>query len=83
MKLVTASIRRKALLLLGAFILGGAVLNTDGVLVDGSGKVVLRQGQRVSVQATLTHGDGDTPCAYTDILSVSTFESLPAASSAR
>lgn len=51
--------------------------NSDGVLIDSSGKVVLREGQRVSVNATLTHASGDTPCNYTEILTVVSFEALP------
>ena len=51
--------------------------NTDGVVVDASGAVVLREGQRVTVDATLRDGGGDTPCSSTRILTVLSFEPLP------
>jgi len=50
--------------------------NTDGVLIDATGNVVLREGQRVRVNATLAHANGDTPCDYTEILTVVSFEAL-------
>jgi hypothetical protein len=46
----------------------------DGVVVDQAGNVVLKTGERVTVRAHLTHRDGDTPCDYTQILTVETFE---------
>ena len=57
-------------------------LGTDrpGVLRDSSGAVVLTEGQRVRVHGTVRHGDGDTPCGFTEILSVSTFEAEPVTS---
>ena len=54
--------------------------NTGGVVTDASGAVVLREGQRIAVEATLTHGAGDTPCSYTEIVSVLSFEPIPSAS---
>jgi hypothetical protein len=42
--------------------------------------VVLTEGQRVRVHGTVGHGNGDTPCAYTEILTVSTFEAEPVTS---
>ena len=55
--------------------------NTDGVVIDGSGAVVLREGQRVTVDATLTDGEGDTPCSFTKIVTVLSFEPLPSGGS--
>jgi hypothetical protein len=54
--------------------------NTDGVVMDASGAIVLREGQRVAVEATLAHGEGDTPCSYTKIVTVLTFQPMPTAS---
>ena len=55
--------------------------NTDGVVMDASGAVVLREGQRVTVDATLTDGEGDTPCSYTKIVTVLSFQPLPSGGS--
>jgi len=55
--------------------------NTDGVVTDASGAVVLREGQRVTVHATLADGEGDTPCSFTRIVTVLSFEPLPSAGS--
>ena len=57
-------------------------LGTDrpGVLRDSTGAVVLTEGQRVRIHGTVGHGDGDTPCAYTKILTVSSFEAEPVTS---
>lgn len=46
------------------------------VLVNESGEVVLRPGDRVSVEAFLTHADGDTTCSNTNIITVERFELL-------
>ena len=54
--------------------------NTDGVVTDASGAVVLREGQRIAVEATLAHGEGDTPCSYTEIVWVLSFEPIATAS---
>ena len=51
--------------------------NTDGVVLDASGAVVLREGQRVRVDATLADGAGDTPCSNTKIVTVLSFEPVP------
>ena len=55
--------------------------NTDGVVMDGSAAVVLREGQRVTVDATVTDGEGDTPCSSTKIVTVLSFEPLPSGGS--
>lgn len=46
------------------------------VVVDEAGQVVLRPGDRVAVEASLTHADGDTTCSNTNIITVETFERL-------
>ena len=54
--------------------------NTGGVVTDASGAIVLREGQRIAVEATLSHGGGDTPCSYTEIVSVLSFQPIATAS---
>jgi hypothetical protein len=58
----------------------GLDTNRQGVLRDSTGAVVLSEGQRVRIHGTVGHGDGDTPCAYTEILTVSSFEAEPVTS---
>ena len=50
----------------------------EGVVVDPAGKVVLRAGDRVAVKGKVTQDDGDTPCSYTQILTLETVERSPA-----
>jgi hypothetical protein len=58
----------------------GLDTNRPGVLRDSTGAVVLTEGQRVRIHGTVGRGTGDTPCAYTTILTVSTFEAEPVTS---
>jgi len=58
----------------------GLQTNRLGVLRDSTGAVVLTEGQRVRIHGSVAHGTGDTACAYTEILTVSTFEAEPATS---
>ena len=50
--------------------------DNGGVVVDREGVVVLRDGDRVQIQGKLTHADGDTPCSYTEILTIEEVEVL-------
>jgi hypothetical protein len=47
---------------------------SEGVVVDRDGVVVLREGERVAIRGRLTHADGDTPCDFTEILTVDRVE---------
>jgi len=50
-----------------------------GVVLDRAGEVVLREGERVAVQGRVVHDEGDTPCSYTEILTVEHVQRLPPA----
>jgi hypothetical protein len=52
----------------------------DGVLLDAAGQVVLRVGDHISFDGTLSESDGDTPCANTQVIKVERFERKPAPS---
>jgi hypothetical protein len=52
----------------------------DGVLLDSAGKVVLRVGDHISFDGTVSESDGDTPCTNTRIVRVVRFERGPAPS---
>jgi hypothetical protein len=58
---------------------GWQARGSESVVVDPSGEIVLRAGDRVAVRGKVTHADGDRPCAYTEILAVDSVERLPAA----
>jgi hypothetical protein len=58
---------------------GWQAQGSEGVVVDTGGNVVLRAGDRVAVRGKVRHGDGDTPCAYTEILTLESVEQLQAA----
>jgi hypothetical protein len=49
----------------------------SGVLLDSSGTVVLRRGDRITFDGTLRESDGDTPCANTQVITVERFERGP------
>jgi hypothetical protein len=49
------------------------------VVVDRAGEIVLREGERVAIQGKVVHDDGDTPCSYTEILTVEQVQQLPPA----
>jgi hypothetical protein len=52
-----------------------------GVVIDRAGEIVLREGERVAIKGKVVHdgGDGDTPCTYTEILTVEQVQRLPPA----
>ena len=52
----------------------------DGVLLDATGAVVLRRGDHISFDGTLSESDGDTPCTNTQVIKVERFEHGPAPS---
>ena len=52
----------------------------DGVLLDATGAVVLRKGDHISFDGTLSQSDGDTPCTNTQVIKVERFEHGPAPS---
>ncbi|HEX5823666.1 MAG TPA: hypothetical protein VFY18_04325 [Candidatus Limnocylindrales bacterium] len=52
----------------------------DGVLVDATGQVVLRTGDHITFDGTLSESDGDTPCTNTRVIKVERFERKPAPS---
>jgi hypothetical protein len=49
----------------------------SGVLLDSSGEVVLRRGDRITFDGTLRESDGDTPCTNTQVITVERFERGP------
>jgi hypothetical protein len=49
----------------------------SGVLLDSSGTVVLRRGDRITFDGTLRESDGDTPCTNTQVITVERFERGP------
>ena len=50
-----------------------------GVVIDRAGEVVLREGERVAIQGRIVHDEGDTPCSYTEILTVEQVQRVPPA----
>ena len=47
-----------------------------GVVIDRAGEVVLREGERVEIQGRVVHDDGETPCSYTEIVTVEQVQRL-------
>ena len=50
--------------------------SSRGVVIDRAGEVVLREGERVEIQGRVVHDDGETPCSYTEIVTVEQVQRL-------
>lgn len=53
----------------------------NGVLLDGDGATVLREGDMVDVHLRVTNSSGDTPCDTTEVVTVLDFTPVPSSGS--